>query len=174
MGCFPGRKATRIRGGGQLIHGAGALQGVRRTTSGHLVEAPAAGSRRELSSHTDTGSAGSGATRPWSDRASRSTDTRVPEGRIFSEGDRPQVRQFRFISPGLFGAMGTPLVAGRDFTWTDVYERGAVTSTASAVLSGPVLRRFRPASDTTSDWLQRGTDGAPSQHSLRTSGPCVP
>jgi predicted permease len=27
------------------------------------------------------------------------------------------------ISPGLFKTQGTPLLAGRDFTWTDIYER---------------------------------------------------
>ncbi len=46
----------------------------------------------------------------------------VPEGCLFSEGDRPQARSFKFISPGLFDTMGTPLLAGR-LTWTDVYER---------------------------------------------------
>jgi predicted permease len=31
-------------------------------------------------------------------------------------------RQIRFVSPGLFQTLGTPLVEGRDFTWTDVHD----------------------------------------------------
>ena len=29
---------------------------------------------------------------------------------------------FKFVAPGFFTTMGTPLVAGRDYTWTDIYE----------------------------------------------------
>jgi putative ABC transport system permease protein len=29
-------------------------------------------------------------------------------------------------SPGLFATQGTPVVAGRDFTWTDIYEKRPV------------------------------------------------
>jgi hypothetical protein len=28
----------------------------------------------------------------------------------------------KVISPGMFQALGTALVAGRDFTWTDLYD----------------------------------------------------
>ncbi len=35
----------------------------------------------------------------------------------------PPMRVFRFISPGLLQTMGTKLVAGRDYTWTDFYGR---------------------------------------------------
>ncbi len=48
-------------------------------------------------------------------------DLVVPEGRVFRDADHRQLRQFKFISPGLFGSMGTPLIAGRDLDWTDVY-----------------------------------------------------
>ena len=34
----------------------------------------------------------------------------------------PPNRQVKVISPGAFGTFGTPLVAGRDFTWTDLEE----------------------------------------------------
>jgi predicted permease len=33
------------------------------------------------------------------------------------------VRRFKFVAPGYLGTLGTPIVAGRDFTWTDNYER---------------------------------------------------
>ncbi len=42
-------------------------------------------------------------------------DHPLPEGRI------PPVRRYKFISPGFFQTVGNPIVAGRDITWTDVY-----------------------------------------------------
>jgi predicted permease len=38
------------------------------------------------------------------------------------EGTDPPLRFFNYISPGYFHAMGTRLVAGRDFAWTDIYD----------------------------------------------------
>jgi putative ABC transport system permease protein len=38
----------------------------------------------------------------------------------------PPVRAFRFVSPGLFRTLGIGMVAGRDFTWSDLYEGHAV------------------------------------------------
>jgi predicted permease len=43
------------------------------------------------------------------------------EGKIY-EGGEPPLRLFNFVSPAYFNAMGTRLVAGRDFTWTDLYD----------------------------------------------------
>jgi predicted permease len=43
------------------------------------------------------------------------------EGKNY-EGGEPPLRLFNFVSPGYFNAMGTRLVAGRDFTWTDIYD----------------------------------------------------
>ena len=51
-----------------------------------------------------------------------STDLLYAEDRVYSEGQLPPVRRFKFVAPGLFRTMGTPLVAGRDYTWTDIYE----------------------------------------------------
>ena len=31
------------------------------------------------------------------------------------------MRRFKWISPGFLKTMGTPLVAGRDLTWTETY-----------------------------------------------------
>jgi predicted permease len=42
------------------------------------------------------------------------------EGKIYPGGD-PPLRLFNYVSPGYFNAVGTRLVAGREFTWTDVY-----------------------------------------------------
>jgi predicted permease len=38
----------------------------------------------------------------------------------------PPLRRFKYVSPGLLGAMGNRLVAGREFTWTDTFERRPV------------------------------------------------
>jgi predicted permease len=42
------------------------------------------------------------------------------EGKHY-EGGEPPIRLFNYVSPGYFSTVGTRLVAGRDFTWTDVY-----------------------------------------------------
>ncbi|MCU1248651.1 MAG: permease [Edaphobacter sp.] len=42
------------------------------------------------------------------------------EGKNYEGGD-PPLRLFNSVSPGYFKAAGTRLVAGRDFTWTDIY-----------------------------------------------------
>ena len=38
----------------------------------------------------------------------------------------PPLRVFKFVSPGLPSAMGNRLIAGREFTWTDTYQRRPV------------------------------------------------
>ena len=38
----------------------------------------------------------------------------------------PPLRTFKFVSPGLPAAMGNRLIAGREFTWTDTYQRRPV------------------------------------------------
>jgi predicted permease len=52
-----------------------------------------------------------------------SNDVLFAEDRTYAEGELPPVRRFKFISPGFFATLGTPLVAGRDLTWTDTYQR---------------------------------------------------
>jgi putative ABC transport system permease protein len=42
------------------------------------------------------------------------------EGKQY-EGGEPPLQLFNYVSPGYFHAMGTRLVAGRDFTWDDLY-----------------------------------------------------
>ena len=36
-------------------------------------------------------------------------------------GENPPVRTFKFVSPGLFAATGTRLIAGRDLDWADIH-----------------------------------------------------
>ena len=56
-----------------------------------------------------------------------STDVLYAEDRSYREGEVPPLRRFKFVTPGFFATMGTPLVAGRDFTWTDLYDKREVT-----------------------------------------------
>jgi putative ABC transport system permease protein len=51
------------------------------------------------------------------------TDSIYAEDRTHVEGQIPPLKKFKFVSPGLIGTMGNRLVAGRDFTWTDHYDR---------------------------------------------------
>ncbi len=42
------------------------------------------------------------------------------EGKQY-DGNEPPLRLFNYVSPGYFSTMGTRLLAGRDFTWSDIY-----------------------------------------------------
>jgi putative ABC transport system permease protein len=46
--------------------------------------------------------------------------------RTYAESDIPPIRLFKFTSPGLVKTVGGTLIAGRDFTWTDAYEKRMV------------------------------------------------
>ncbi len=48
-------------------------------------------------------------------------DEMFAEGKAYGSGENP-VRMFKFISPGYFETMGTKLIAGRDYTWTDIQQ----------------------------------------------------
>jgi len=50
-------------------------------------------------------------------------DVLFAEDKTYTVGQIPPVRRIRAVTPGFFKTTGTPLVAGRDFTWTDLYER---------------------------------------------------
>ena len=52
-----------------------------------------------------------------------STDVMFAEDRVYKEGELPPLRRFKFVAPGYFQTLGTRLVAGRDYTWTDLYDR---------------------------------------------------
>jgi predicted permease len=48
------------------------------------------------------------------------------EDKAFAEGQVPPIRRVRRIAPGYFRTLGTRVVAGRDFAWTDMYEKRRV------------------------------------------------
>jgi predicted permease len=49
-------------------------------------------------------------------------DLLYAEDKTYDVRQIPPIRRFRFVSPGFAATTGTPLVAGRDFTWTDIYK----------------------------------------------------
>ena len=52
-----------------------------------------------------------------------SNDPIFAQDRAYAEGELPPLRRFKFVSPGFLATMGTPLVAGRDITWEDTYQK---------------------------------------------------
>ena len=54
-----------------------------------------------------------------------------PEGRI------PPLRRYKWIGPGYFETMGTPVLAGRALAWTDAYDKAPVV-----VVSETLAREF--------------------------------
>lgn len=45
------------------------------------------------------------------------------EGHTYAEGQLPPISYQKFVSPGFLATLGTPLIAGRELTWTDTYNR---------------------------------------------------
>jgi predicted permease len=54
---------------------------------------------------------------------------------ITPAGEFPGLRRIKFASPGYFSTLGIPLLTGRDFTWTDVYDQREV-----AIVSATMAR----------------------------------
>ncbi len=48
------------------------------------------------------------------------------EGHTYADGELPPARRQRWVAPGYFDTLGTPLVAGRDLTWAELYQRHPV------------------------------------------------
>jgi len=56
-----------------------------------------------------------------------STDVLYAEDQVYAEGKVPPLRRFKFVTPGFFQTMGVPMIAGRDVTWTDIYDQRLYT-----------------------------------------------
>jgi predicted permease len=52
-----------------------------------------------------------------------SNDLVYAQDQTYAEGQIPPLRRFKFVTPGTFSTLGTPLLAGRDITWTDIYKK---------------------------------------------------
>jgi hypothetical protein len=49
----------------------------------------------------------------------------------------PPIRRFKWVSQNYFATMGNPIVAGRDITWTDIYNKAPV-----AVITENLAREY--------------------------------
>jgi predicted permease len=45
------------------------------------------------------------------------------QDRNYADGSMPPLRLFKFLSPGFLETLGIPLVAGRDFTWSETFQK---------------------------------------------------
>ncbi|HET9179535.1 MAG TPA: ABC transporter permease [Terriglobia bacterium] len=64
------------------------------------------------------------------------SDPVFAKDRTYSPGKLP-LRIFEFVAPGYFKTSGTPFVAGRDFTWSDLYNKHPV-----AIVSEKLAREY--------------------------------
>ena len=55
-----------------------------------------------------------------------SFDPVFAQDHTYRPGELAPIRRFKYMAPGFLSTIGTPLVAGRDFTWTDVYNKAVV------------------------------------------------
>jgi predicted permease len=66
-----------------------------------------------------------------------SNDILYAQDHMQNEGELPPIRRFKFVSPGEFATLGTRVVAGRDLTWTDIYQKRPV-----AIISENFAREY--------------------------------
>jgi hypothetical protein len=64
-------------------------------------------------------------------------DALLAENHSYASGQIPPIRRLKFVSPGFFQTVGTPLMAGRDLTWADVNDHRPV-----AVISENLAREL--------------------------------
>jgi predicted permease len=88
-----------------------------------------------------------------------SNDVLFAQDHAVAEGDLPPIRRFKAISPGFFSTIGAKLVAGRDITWTDTYDKRPVAIISEAFAreywhdaNGALGKKLRVAS--TDDWRE--------------------
>lgn len=68
---------------------------------------------------------------------SRSMDPVLAEDHSYKPGEIAPLRRFKFVSPGFFSTIGTPLIDGRDFTWDETYQKRPV-----AIVSENTAREY--------------------------------
>jgi predicted permease len=57
------------------------------------------------------------------------------QNRTHEGNEIPPARRFNYVAPGFFSTLGTRLLAGRDFTWTDTYEKRPVVVVSKSFAS---------------------------------------
>jgi len=55
-----------------------------------------------------------------------SYDPVFAEDHSYRPGELAPIRRFKWVSPGALKTLGTPMIAGRDFTWTEIYDKRPV------------------------------------------------
>jgi len=71
-----------------------------------------------------------------------SNDIVYAQDHVYGEGELGPIRRFKFVSPGFFSTIGTKLVAGRDLTWSDTYDKHPV-----AIISEGFAREYWHSAD---------------------------
>ena len=67
----------------------------------------------------------------------RSGDPVFAEDHTYKEGELPPIRRYKSAAPALFSTLGTSLIAGRDFNWTET-----VSGTPNVILSDNLAREL--------------------------------
>jgi predicted permease len=52
-----------------------------------------------------------------------SNDPLFAEDRQYAEGQLPPIRRYKYVAPGYFKTLGIPVLAGRDLTWQEIYDK---------------------------------------------------
>jgi hypothetical protein len=88
-----------------------------------------------------------------------SNDPIYAQGRGYKEGELTPLSRFKFVSPGFLSTLSTPLITGRDLTWTDIYNKRPVVVVSEKLAreqwqnpSAAIGKRIRVAS--TDDWRE--------------------
>ncbi len=79
--------------------------------------------------------------------------------RTYKDGELPPIRRFVFASPGYFTTLGAPIVAGREITWDETYQKRPVALVSENIAreywhdpANAVGKRIRVG--TTDDWRE--------------------
>ncbi|HTS11242.1 MAG TPA: ABC transporter permease [Candidatus Limnocylindrales bacterium] len=48
------------------------------------------------------------------------------QDRAYADGEIPALRRFKFVTPEYFSTVGIPIIAGRNLTWTETYNRAPI------------------------------------------------
>jgi predicted permease len=76
---------------------------------------------------------------------------------VFDNAPESAETEFRYVSPGFFATLGTPLLAGRDFEWADIYENRQVAIISENVATA----RWGSPAAALAHTLGRGVPGSP-------------
>jgi putative ABC transport system permease protein len=85
----------------------------------------------------------------------------LPEGTVVDDSRTPPNRHAKVVSPGAFHTLGTRIIAGRDFTWADVYDRRQVAIVSERLAremwgasAAAIGKRFREYYDDKGPWWE--------------------